>query len=155
MKREIGNTLIALILGALSLYAYFALIGIVAVWSMENHLVRWIYYLPKSIQATAYLLHTNLEEGVVAVPVLGLSGIILGIIVNKSPAFFGFMGFLGALSFYLIQHYFVLSGNFMWIESVPAWSQLLPFIMWLFIFLYAPVFGNKKLKWFFIKSEKG
>jgi len=152
MKKNILHTIIALLLGALSLYIFFALIGVVTVWSAKSHLYAWIFNLPKTCQPTAFLLHNNLEELIVAVPVLGVAGLILGITVNKKPVLFGLIAFVGALCFFFIYHMIVFDGNLIWIDSVPAWSQILPYFMWLLIFVCTSLIGNKKLKKYFLKS---
>ena len=146
MKKTTLHIALALLFGSLSLYIYFALIGVVTVWGDEKILYSWIFELPKPIQQTAYLLSTDLEGFIIAIPVLGSFGLILGFIVKKYPLLFGFIEYIGALSFYFMYHVFILDGNFMWIDSVPVWSQILPFFLWLFIFLCASLIGNKKLK---------
>ncbi len=151
MKKAILQTIIALLLGAISLYIYFSLIGVVLVWCTKIHLYSWILNLPKIFQPTAYLLTSHLVEFIVAVPVLGVAGIIIGVIVNKLPVLFGFILFIGSLSFFFIFHILMYDGDLIWIDSVPAWSQILPYFIWLFIFVCSSWIGNKKLKKHFIK----
>src|SRR6056297_467660 len=104
MKKIILQNLIALTLGAISLYIYFRLIGVAFVWSTKIPLYTWILHLPELFHPTLYLLTSHFIEFVVAVPILGLAGMIIGVIVNKNYVFFGFVGFIGALSFFSIFH---------------------------------------------------
>jgi hypothetical protein len=146
MRKNKIHTIITLGLGGLSMYLYFALIGVVKVMSMKFCLHKWIFNLPKPLQQTAYLLHNNFEELIVAVLILGSSGIIIGLLVENKPAFFGFMEFVGATTFYFVFHVVVLNGNFMWTDEIPIWSQVMPFISWFLICLCTPIIGNKIIK---------
>jgi hypothetical protein len=137
---------VALLLGAVGMYAYFSLIGIVKFISMKQGLDKWIFHLPKSLQETVFLAHCSVEGLLVSLAVFGSLGIFLGRIVENKPLLFGFIEFLGAAIFYFAYHYLVLHGDFLWMEDVPAWSQILPFFLWLFICLTGSLVGNSRFK---------
>ena len=146
MKKATTHSIVALLFGAVGMYVFFAVIGVVSVISMKQGLERWVFYLPKSFQETAFLAHSNVEGLLVSLAVFGSTGIFLGRIVENKPMLFGFIEFIGATTFYFVYHYLALRGDFLWIENVPAWSQLLPFCIWLLICLTAPMVGNSKFK---------
>lgn len=146
MKKETSHSIIALLLGAVGMYIFFAVIGLVSTTSMKQGLEKWVFLLPKSLQATAFLAHSTMEELLVSLVVFGSTGIFLGRIVDNKPMLFGLFEFIGAATFYFAYHYLALHGNFLWLEDVPAWSQVLPFFFWLLICLTAPLVGYSKFK---------
>jgi len=150
MKKTIIHASIALLLGALSLYMFFALFGVFAAFSTEHRLYSWVLSLPKSLRQTGFLFHRGLEDFAIALPIMGFAGLIVGIIVTKRPILFGFIQFIGAMIFYFVYEYIVFDNQFIWIDSIPVWSQILPFVTWMCIFMCAVLFGNKKLKSHFI-----
>lgn len=146
MKKETNHSIAALLFGAIGMYVFFAVIGVASVISMKLGLERWVFFLPKSLQATAFLAHSNMEGLLVSLVVFGSTGIFLGRIVENKPMLFGFIEFIGAATFYFAYHYLALHGDFLWLEDVPAWSQILPFFIWLLICLTAPLVGYSRFK---------
>jgi hypothetical protein len=67
---------------------------------------------------------------------------------------FGFIEFLGAIIVYFSYNYFVFHGDLLWMEDVPAWSQILPFFIWLLICLIAPLLGNSRFKRHLTRQDK-
>ena len=141
---------IALSLGALSLSIYFCVIGVVLVRLLEIDIYSLISYFPKAFHSTLFLLTSHFIEILVAVPILGIAGLLIGMIADKRPLLFGGLGFIGALGFFFSNH----NGELLWIDSVPIWSQILPFFIWLSVYLCSSWVGHIKLKKYFAENEE-
>lgn len=146
MKNKTYHSTGALLIGAAGMYVFFALIGAVSVLSTKQGLHQWVFRLPKPFQETAILAHHGVEAFIVSLIVFGTLGFTLGKLSKEKPVMLGFFEFIGAITFYFAYHYLVFHGNFLWIDDVPIWSQLLPFFIWLLICLSAPLVGNSKFR---------
>lgn len=146
MKNMTRHSAVALLLGTAGMYVCFALIGVVSVLSTKQGIHKWVFSLPKSLQETAILAHHGVEAFIVSLIVFGMLGFALGKLSKEKPVVLGFFEFIGAITFYFAYHYLVFHGDFLWIDDVPIWSQLLPFFIWLLICLSAPLVGNSKFR---------
>ena len=102
--RGFFEILLALILGGICGWLFFSLIGVVAVLNVDHKYYRWTMLLPRNYGGTAWWIHAGLMEFVSAIPVTLVTGVPLGILIRKSPQFYGFITFVGVFVFSVILY---------------------------------------------------
>ncbi len=135
------NVFLAIILGSICSYAYFALYGIIASFDVEHRFLKWITMLPEDFRSTGAMIHSQIIEFISAVPLVLVFGCLLGLLVKEKAHIYGVVLFIGFISFFTVYST-ILWGNFtsFW-DSCSGGFCLIKTVFWILLFILMTSLG--------------
>lgn len=154
MKRRIFEIIITILIGALTCYAFFCYFGVVVSSGLDLIMMKWVSTLPESFRFMGIVLFEIVILLCSLIPVIAISGIVLGIVVSRNPKIYALLACVSGVSYYIYMVFFKFDFGIIHIKYVPKWTYIIELSTWLILFVFFSTLGFK-MKTFLLSRRKG
>jgi hypothetical protein len=148
--KTIYKILIALAIGAISTLFFNTLYVVVAHFDVKYHFLKWTFILPEMFQVSAGIFTAEI---IAAFPVILIAGIIIGILVESKPVFFGLISVAGS---FICKNIIMLENIGHYYRGTTIWFELSSIVLWIFLFIFMTKLGTIiHLKGLHLKRPRG
>ncbi len=146
LKGRIFEIIFAIVIGVFSYYAFFSLYGLLAYAGLNSAAIKLGGVFPPDCRVFGLILSKIIMQLSSALPVIGILGIMLGIIVTKNPKVYGMLAFISAIFFYSYKQIFYYDFGFIHIKYIPMWVYVVDITIWAGLFTIFSTTGFKLKK---------
>ena len=143
LKRRVFEIIFTILIGALTCYAFFCYFGIVVSSGLDLIMMEWISTLPESFQFMGIVLFEIVILLCSLIPVIAISGIVLGIVISRNPKIYALLACISAISYYIYLEFFKFDFGMIHIKYVPKWTYFIELSTWLILFVFFSTLGYK------------
>jgi len=143
VKRRLLEILFAILIGVFSYYVFCSLYGLLAYIGLDLATIKLVGIFPSDYRIFGLILSEIIMQLSSTLPVIGILGIILGIIVAKNPKIYGLLAFISAILFYSYKQIFYYDFGFINSKYIPMWVYAVDVTIWAGLFTIFSTTGFK------------